>query len=152
MVKMLSTLLFASLTFAASSMTQAANLNGTWRTIDDKTGFSKAMVEIKQQPDGSYVGTIIRLIPRPGYTPKETCQHCPAPFTNKPIVGLPVLQGLKQDPKHENNFQGARVLDPLSGNLYKGKAKVSADGRRFTFRGYVGVSALGRSQTWIRED
>ncbi|ONG41762.1 signal peptidase [Alkanindiges hydrocarboniclasticus] len=152
MAKFLSTLVVVSLALANFSLAQAADLTGKWRTIDDKTGFSKAMVEIRQQADGSYTGTIIQLIPRPGYTPKETCQRCPAPYTNKPIVGLPILQGLKPDPKHENNFHGARVLDPLSGNLYKGKAKLSADGRRFTFRGYVGISALGRSQTWLRED
>ncbi|MEK5744568.1 DUF2147 domain-containing protein, partial [Acinetobacter variabilis] len=25
-------------------------------------------------------------------------------------------------------------------------------GKRLTLRGYIGVSALGRSQTWIRQD
>ncbi len=44
-----------------------------------------------------------------------------------------------------------RLLDPLSGRIYRCKAKLSPDGRRLTMRGYVGVSMLGRSQSWIRE-
>lgn len=152
MLKSLSIACAASLTFLCASVAHAGDLSGTWRTIDDKTGFSKGLVEIKQDSTGAYSGTIIKVIPRPGYTPKDTCQNCPAPYTNKPMVGLTVLTGLKQDPKNENNFINAKVLDPLSGNIYKGKAKLSSDGRRLSMRGYVGISALGRSQTWIRED
>ncbi len=133
------------------AMSHAADVAGIWRTIDDRTGFSKALVEIKKQPDGSYTGTIIKIIPRPNYTPKELCQHCPAPYTDKPILGLTVLWGLKADPNRPNQYTGAQVLDPLSGKIYKGKAKVNADNRQLTMRGYVGISALGRSQTWIRE-
>lgn len=152
MAKFLSTLVVASLALANFSLAQAADLTGKWRTIDDKTGFSKALIEIKQDNSGAYHGTIIKVIPRPGYTPKETCQNCPAPYTNKPMVGLTVLSGLKQDPKNDNNFINAKVLDPLSGKIYSGKAKLSPDGRRLSMRGYVGISALGRSQTWLRED
>ena len=62
------------------------------------------------------------------------------------------MWGLEADPKKENNYKDAQVLDPLSGKIYKGKVKVSEDGRRLTMRGYVGISALGRSQTWVREN
>ncbi|RYY77989.1 MAG: DUF2147 domain-containing protein [Moraxellaceae bacterium] len=134
-----------------SVLSHASDIAGVWRTIDDRTGFSKALVEIKKQPDGSYTGTIIKIIPRPNYTPKEFCQHCPAPYTDKPILGLTVLWGLKPDPNRPNQYTGAQVLDPLSGRIYKGKAKVNADNRQLSMRGYVGISALGRSQIWIRE-
>lgn len=152
MFKSLSIAFVTGLTVLCSGLVQAADISGTWRTIDDKTGFSKGLIEIKQDNSGAYHGTIIKVIPRPGYTPKETCQNCPAPYTNKPMVGLTVLSGLKQDPKNDNNFINAKVLDPLSGKIYSGKAKLSPDGRRLSMRGYVGISALGRSQTWIRED
>ena len=133
------------------SMSYAADITGVWRTIDDKTGFSKALIQIEKQPDGTYNGTIIKIIPRPNYTPKELCQNCPAPYTNQPILGLTILKGLKADPLKPNHYTSARVLDPLSGRLYKGKAKVNADNRQLSMRGYVGISAMGRSQIWIRE-
>ena len=135
-----------------SSFSYAADISGVWRTVDDKTGFSKALIQIKQNSNGTYEGKIVKVIPRPGYTPKETCQNCPAPFTNKPNLGLTILMDLKQDPKNENNFINGKALDPLSGKIYSSKAKLSVDGRRLSMRGYVGISALGRSQTWLREE
>ena len=134
-----------------SSMAFSANIAGYWRTIDDKTGFSKALMEIKQQNDGTYTATVVKILPRPGYTPKENCQNCPAPVTNKRILGLTTVWGLKEDPKKPNYYTDAQVLDPLSGKIYKGKVKMNADGRILTMRGYIGISAIGRSQTWIRE-
>ena len=34
----------------------------------------------------------------------------------------------------------------------KGKAQLSADGKRMRMRGYMGVSALGRTVVWLRTD
>lgn len=138
--------------FSLSILAQAAEIEGTWRSIDDRTGFSKGLVEIKKEADGTYSGTIIKVLPRPGYTPKETCQKCPAPYTDKPMIGLKVLTGLKEVPGKVGYYDGGRILDPLSGKIYSDKARLSPDGRRLTMRGYVGVSLLGRSQTWIRDE
>ena len=133
-----------------SSMLWADDITGLWKNIDDKTGSSKAVLEIRQESNGSYTAKIIKVTLRPGYTPKETCVSCPAPYTNKPILGLDVLTGLKET--GENNYSGGKILDPLSGLIYSTKAKLSSNGKRLTMRGYVGVSALGRSQTWIKAD
>ena len=141
-------LLLASAVITSSAF--ANDIVGTWLQIDDKTGSSKAVIEIRQESNGTYVGKIVKVTPRPGYTPRETCMNCPAPYTNKPILGLDVLTGLKAD--GNNNFVGAKVIDPLSGKIYSGKAKLNPTGKRLTLRGYVGVSALGRSQTWISQE
>ncbi len=45
-----------------------------------------------------------------------------------------------------------RVIDPLSGKLYDAKMKLNATGKRLSLRAYIGVSALGRNQTWLRID
>jgi len=145
-MKILATLLFSSLT----SFAFANDISGTWKNIDDKTGSSKAILEIRQESNGTYTAKIIKITPRPGYTPKETCVNCPAPYTNKPILGMDVLKGLK--PVEGSNFTQGKIIDPLTGHVYSMKAKLSPNGKRLTLRGYVGVSALGRSQTWIRND
>lgn len=144
--KLISALMLSSF----SSLLWANDITGLWRNIDDKTGSSKAVLEIRQESNGTYVAKIIKVTPRPGYTPKETCINCPAPYTNKPILGLDVLTGLKAD--GDNTYVGGKILDPLSGKIYSTKVKLSPNGKRITLRGYVGVSALGRSQTWIRQD
>ncbi|MEG0344120.1 MAG: DUF2147 domain-containing protein [Acinetobacter sp.] len=128
----------------------AKDITGIWKNIDDKTGSSKAVLEVRKESNGTYTGKIIKITPLPGYTPKETCVNCPAPYTNKPILGMDVLKNLKQT--SEENYSGGKIIDPLSGKIYSMKAKLSANGNRLSLRGYVGVSALGRSQIWIREN
>lgn len=124
---------------------------GLWRTIDDKTGFSKSVVEIKKEDNGTYTGTIIEVNPRPGYTPKETCFKCPAPYTDKPIVGLSILRNMKENPNKPGEFSGGTVIDPLIGKVYKSQMKINTTGNKLTVRGFIGVSIIGRSQTWIRQ-
>ncbi len=135
---------------ALGSFALAQDITGTWKNIDDKTGSSKAILEIRQESNSSYTAKIVKVTPRPGYTPRETCVNCPAPYTNQPILGMDVLTGLKYT--GNSNFTGGKIIDPLSGNIYSTKAKLSNNGKRLTMRGYVGVSALGRSQTWIKSD
>ena len=65
-VKFLTVLLFSTL----SSIAFAEDITGTWKNIDDKTGSSKAILEIRQEADQSYTAKIIKVTPRPGYTPK----------------------------------------------------------------------------------
>ena len=145
-IKILTAVVFSSL----SSLAFAQDITGTWKNIDDKTGSSKAILEIRQESNGTFTAKVIKITPRPGYTPKETCIKCPAPYTNKPILGMDVLTGLKY--VEGLNFNGGKIIDPLSGNIYSMKAKLSPNGKRLNLRGYVGISALGRSQTWIKND
>lgn len=129
----------------------AQDLTGTWQQIDDKTGSPKALIEIRQDSNGTYAGKIVKVTPRPGYTPQKTCNKCPAPYTNQPILGMDVLTGLKQV-GDSVNYEKGHVIDPLAGKIYDAKVRLSSNGKRLTLRGYVGVSALGRSQTWIRQE
>ena len=145
-IKILTAVVFSSL----SSLAFAQDITGTWKNIDDKTGSSKAVLEIRQESNGTFTAKVIKITPLPGYTPKESCVNCPAPYTNKPILGIDVLTGLKY--VEGLNFSGGKIIDPLSGNIYSMKAKLSPNGKRLNLRGYVGISALGRSQTWIKND
>ena len=63
-----------------SSLVFAQDISGIWQNIDDKTGSSKALIEIRKDSNGAYIGKIIKVTPRPGYTPKETCVNCPIPI------------------------------------------------------------------------
>lgn len=141
---------FCCMLFSIVSWTHAADIAGTWRTVDDKTGYVRAYIQIEKQRDNTYAGKIIKDFPAPGEVPLTQCHNCPAPFTNKPIIGLTILQKMKVDPKDPNNYIGGEVLDPRGGKIYHGKARLNASGNRLTLRGYIGISMIGRSQTWIR--
>ena len=138
----------AFLLSAVSSFSFAEDITGLWQSIDDKTGAPKALVEIRKEADNTYAGKVVKLTPRAGYTPKEICVDCPAPYTNKPIIGLDVVTGLKST--DGLNYTSGRILDPNTGKLYSMKAKLSSNGKRLHLRGYLGISALGRNQIWIR--
>ena len=108
-----------------SSLSFAEDITGMWQSIDDKTGAPKALVEIRKEANGAYVGKIVKITPRAGYTPKETCVDCPAPYTNKPILGLDVMTGLKHG--EGLNYVNGRILDPNTGKVYSMKAKLSSN-------------------------
>lgn len=137
----------------ASLTTFAASIEGYWKSIDDRTGEQLSIVEIKKKPDNTYTGTIVYRYPVPGGGSVLTnCVKCPEPFKNKPILGLQIASGLREDPKNPNHFIDGKILEPKTGNFYKGKAQLSADGKRLRMRGYKGVSALGRTVVWLRTD
>lgn len=136
--------------FLCTTTAYANDIIGKWLQIDDKTGTSKAILEIRKESNDTYTARIIKVTPRPGYTPQEKCNDCPAPYTNQPILGMDVLKGLKH--KKENFYDGGKVIDPLTGKIYSANARLNATGKRLTLRGYIGISAIGRSQTWIRQE
>ena len=78
------------------------------------------------------------------------CRKCPGELKDRPFIGLPFIWNFEQNPNNPREFVNGRVLDPVSGKIYKGKARLSANQKRLTLRGYVGVSVIGRSVTWVK--
>jgi uncharacterized protein (DUF2147 family) len=148
MKKIISLSFFTGLVIA-STAALAQDISGTWQQIDDKTGSPKAVIEIRKESNNTFTGKIVKITPRPGYTPRERCNNCPAPYTNQPILGMEILKGLKQV-EGSTSYEKGRVIDPLSGKFYDAKMKLNASGKRLSLRAYLGVSALGRNQTWLR--
>ncbi|WP_218672958.1 DUF2147 domain-containing protein, partial [Klebsiella pneumoniae] len=68
------------LMFIAALMTGTAyaqDLTGIWQQIDDKTGSPKAIIEIRQNDNGTFAGKIIKVTPRPGYTNSHYSKKLP---------------------------------------------------------------------------
>jgi len=116
---------------------------GTWTTIDEKTGAKRAMVSISVS-GGTLNGTIVKVYPQAGDT--GICSKCPGAFKGKKIQGLGFVWGLKD--QGNGVWSGGSILDPKTGKVYK--AKMTLQGNKLLVRGYIGVSVLGRTQTWVR--
>lgn len=144
-------ILLAALTAGCMTNLWADDITGTWKQIDDKSGAVKTIIVITKEANGTYSGKIDKVTPRPGYTPREKCNNCPAPYTNQPILGMTIIKGLKHV-KGTNNYEKGKVIDPLAGKIYDAKMRLNNTGKRLTLRASVGVSVLGRNQTWIRAD
>jgi uncharacterized protein (DUF2147 family) len=47
-------------------------------------------------------------------------------------------------------WSGGEILDPKNGKIYRAKMSLSEDGKSLNVRGFIGVSLIGRTQTWWR--
>lgn len=140
-----------SLSFV-SALGFSASIEGYWKSIEERTGEQLSIVEIRKGNDGRYHGKIVYRYPNSHGIALTNCSKCPAPFTNKPILGLQILSGFREDPNKPDSYIDGRVLEPTSGRFYKGKGVVTGEGKRLRMRGYMGVSALGRTVVWLRTD
>jgi uncharacterized protein (DUF2147 family) len=136
--------------FAASTSLMAANVSpvGTWRSIDDNTKKERSIIRIADQ-NGELQGVVEKLFDQPGDDPSHLCKECKGERKDKPIIGMTILWGLKQD---GNSWTGGEILDPHNGKVYRCKLTPSADGKTLDVRGFIGVSFIGRSQTWLRQE
>ena len=139
MKKMIFSFLFSMI--AMVSM-QAQSITGKWKTIDDETGKPKSIVEITEK-NGVYYGKVIEILSE---KKDAKCDKCPGDRNGKPIKGLSIIKGMKKD---GSEFSGGKILDPVSGKEYKCIIKLNG-ANKLDVRGYVGISALGRTQTWTR--
>ena len=129
------------LTFALSlfGVMSFAQIEGKWKTIDDETKQAKSIVEIYKKGD-QYFGRISQLLIKPA---NPNCAECKDDRKNKPIQGMEIIRNLKKD---GDEFTGGTITDPKTGKTYK--CTITRSGDNLNVRGYIGLSFIGRSQTW----
>jgi uncharacterized protein (DUF2147 family) len=148
MRKLLTILLLALPLLAAPFMASAQDSPvGTWTTIDDKTGKPKSVVEIYETRNGSLAGRVEKVL-QSDRGPNPVCDKCSGERKNKPVEGMVILWGIKQD---GDVWDGGKILDPASGKVYSVKVTPIEDGKKLEVRGFMGFSLLGRTQTWVRQ-
>jgi uncharacterized protein (DUF2147 family) len=146
---MIKSMTFISLLLGAVFAAHASDSPvGLWRTIDDKTGKEKSLVRIIET-NGELRATIEKLFREPHEEPNPNCDKCPGDRKNKPVLGMMIMTGLK---KAGSEFEGGEILDPANGKIYRVKMWTAEGGKKLNVRGFIGVSLLGRTQVWIRED
>jgi uncharacterized protein (DUF2147 family) len=132
---------------AVTAMAQVDSPVGTWQTIDDHTGQPKALVQIAQDGSGALNGKVIKGLGA-NDQPDRRCTACTDARKDQPILGMTIISDMKRD---GDAWDHGQILDPENGKLYKCKMHLEDGGTKLVVRGYIGVSLLGRSQTWIRQ-
>ena len=120
-----------------------AQVTGRWKTVDDADGKEKAVVDIYEQ-QGMLFGKVVRLSPT---VKNPNCKNCPGELKDKPIVGMVIIKNLT---KTANGAKGGQVMDPGNGNTYSLNLELVGPDK-LKLRGYIGISAIGRTQYWYRE-
>jgi uncharacterized protein (DUF2147 family) len=119
---------------------------GLWEQVNDQTGRVDSWIKITER-NGTYEGTIIKLFLLPGDEPNPLCDRCEGPEKNAPILSLKLIKGMQ---RNGSSYEGATIMDPRDGTVYRALTRLSPDGQQLEVRGYVGISLLGRSQVWRR--
>lgn len=121
---------------------------GVWQTLSDVDGKPRGIVRIREK-DGTFSASIIRSLV-PGEEDMGLCDVCPDARKGQPYRDLVFLTGLRKE--SSTDFAGGEILDPDTGSIYRCQAWLENNGKTLIVRGYVGISLLGRSQTWRRAD
>jgi uncharacterized protein (DUF2147 family) len=142
-MKFINTIFIYILLILFAPLVMAQSPEGNWNIPDEKTGKKRATAQLRIS-NGVLNGTIVQIFPIPGDT--GVCQNCSGNFKNKPVVGLQFLWGLRENAK--GVWEGGHVLDPKTGKIYK--VNISIKDNKLHMRGFIGVTMLGRTQTWVR--
>ncbi|NYZ63819.1 DUF2147 domain-containing protein [Luteimonas deserti] len=127
-----------------SSIAAAQSPVGRWKTIDDKTGQVKSIVEITQAANGTLSGRVAQVL-QSDRGPNPTCDKCTGERRNRPITGMTILWDLRPE---GSEWAGGTILDPANGKTYRSKAKM-LDANRLGVSGCVAF--ICREQVWQRE-
>jgi len=133
------------LCFGLALSLNAQDILGQWKTIDDKTGIEKSIVEIYKK-NGKIYGKIIEIFnDSQRYLP---CQFCDGDDNNKPILGLIIIKDMEEK---GDIYKGGTITNPEDGNVYTCRLKLDEDNpNRLQVRGYIAF--FYRTQYWVRVD
>ncbi|HBP75950.1 MAG TPA: DUF2147 domain-containing protein, partial [Alcanivorax sp.] len=102
-------------------------------------------VQIHKEGD-AWVGTVVGS--RSGEARYDT-ENPDEKLRGRRLLGVTVLKGLEY--AGDNEWEDGTIYSPDNGKTYSARATLT-DENTLEARGYLGISLLGRSQTWQRVD
>lgn len=119
---------------------------GKWKTIDDRTGKPKGVIEIYKK-DGMMFGKVIEVLEEG----KEggLCEKCEGERMNKPFLGMTIIKDGKEN--EDGEWKGKELFDPEQAMTFRFKIWLNPDNsKELKVRGYLAF--IFRTQTWIRAE
>lgn len=124
---------------AAPAAAAAERIKGFWRTGD-----GRSVIEITDCTNG-LCGRIALLPPDAGATDRNNPDEA---RRSRPLCKLVMLHSFTQT--SDTEWQDGTIYDPKAGKTYDANMTLTgAD--TLALRGYVGISLLGRTDTWTRQ-
>jgi uncharacterized protein (DUF2147 family) len=143
-MKRIHNLLFIFITLLFVNNVFSQSVFGKWKTIDDRTGNPKGIIEVYQK-DGKMHGKILEILE----VGKENflCTKCDGYLKDKPVIGMVILQNAE---KHNNGeWKGNHLFDPEQAMTFRCKIWLNPDNpNELKVRGYLAF--IYRTQTWLK--
>jgi uncharacterized protein (DUF2147 family) len=133
--------------FAAIAHAQATPA-GLWKTIDDETKKERSLIRVTES-GGVFTGKLEKLLDTTA-KPDAVCDKCSDERKDKPIVGMTLIKGVKQNADDKAKWDGGEILDPNNGKTYRVRLTPIDGGKALEVRGFIGP--FYRNQTWIRAE
>ena len=136
--------LFLLIAFSVSGFSQIDKIVGKWKTIDDKDGSEKSIVNIFKASNGKYYGKVEKLFKEPN----KKCTECEGENKDKPVLGMTVLNNMVEK---DGTLTGGTIIDPANGKVYKCNVSLDANTGKLKVRGSLDKrGVIGRTQHWVK--
>lgn len=132
--------MFISLALFSQSVS-SQQIFGTWKTIDEKTGKARAVVEIYEK-EGMAYGKIIETFPEDGDDLDPICTKCDGTDKDQKIIGMDIIRDMSID---GDTWTSGTILDAEYGKTYS--CKLWCEEGVLKVRGYVAF--FYRTQEWL---
>ncbi|MDT0607225.1 DUF2147 domain-containing protein [Croceitalea rosinachiae] len=137
-------LFFSIVLFLISYSVSSQKIVGKWKTVDDRNGNPKAIVELYKE-NGLLNGRVLKIVEKG----KENalCIKCKGDLKDKPVEGMKIIFGFEDN--GEGVFKGKKLFDPEQAMTFRGRIWIDPDNSdQLKVRGYLAF--LYRTQTWLR--
>ncbi|MFH7766152.1 DUF2147 domain-containing protein [Acinetobacter sp. BSP-28] len=123
-------------------------LIGTWKVIDDRTGYYVSDIVIrKNSKTQQYSAVITKNRPLPGVASSEVCSKCQGELKNQPIFGMEALKGLVADTSNKQ-FNKGLWINTQDGRIYDIDASLNAAGDQMKVYGKAKSANVTSIMTW----
>jgi len=123
---------------------KAQSVFGKWKTVDDETGETKAIVQLFEE-NGQLFGKVVDILDVE--RKNAICTKCEGKLENQPVLGMHIIDGFLKD--KEGYYKGKSLTDPSKGLTVRGKIWLNPeDVNKLMVRGYLAF--FYRTQTWLR--
>ena len=135
---------FVLMFLAVSASAQVDKIVGKWKTIDDKDGSEKSIVNIFKASNGKYYGKVEKLFKEPN----KKCTECEGENKDKPVLGMTVLNNMVEK---DGTLSGGTIIDPANGKVYKCNVSLDTNTGKLKVRGSLDKrGVIGRTQHWVK--
>ncbi|RKR13433.1 uncharacterized protein (DUF2147 family) [Maribacter vaceletii] len=128
----------------AVNLGQSQSVFGKWKTIDDRTGLPKGVIDIYKK-DGLMYGRLIKVLE----SGKENmlCGKCEGDLKDKPVLGMTIIDAAEEN--EDGEWKGKTLFDPEQAMTFRCKIWLNPDNENeLKVRGYLAF--IYRTQTWVR--